>query len=245
MQAITRLMRRMVYNFIKINHDLMINGIKLDQIITTETATVDEYIENIVLMHKEDARTVVTMAMPLVLRINIGVVMFMTKDEVKSTSCEEVFKSKVQDFDYAPGDSLNFHEKKITVMLRPGHYDILYLNDYYLKDLQSYEMKFSQNPKIEEPIKYYYILHLTRNIENKKSFMIIGEYKKKSAEFHYMKCGCVIEIQFLFDIFIGIKKFDKSKCPKCKKQLSPDDAHITSFYKVFKEEYLPFGNFLQ
>lgn len=129
----------MVYNFLKLNHDLSINGIKLNEIICLELPTVNEYLENVVLMHKEDARSVVTMAMPLVLRVNISIVIFMANDTIKSDSCVETYESKNTSFGYAPLDSLDFHEETISVMLRPGHYDILYKNDYYSNTLKIYE----------------------------------------------------------------------------------------------------------
>lgn len=62
----------MIYNFIEVNHDVEINGMKIDEIFGT---TYKEFNENIVIKDGEDAKDAIYVVAPIVLRIQISIVM--------------------------------------------------------------------------------------------------------------------------------------------------------------------------
>lgn len=113
---------------------------KLADAISQDSATVQEFAENIVIQNYEDARTIITLILPLVLRIQINILIFDVEDKVKKTSKEETFPSRTENLNYVLNDSLDFHDDIITVMYRPGHYEILYKGGYYENEIEKYDM---------------------------------------------------------------------------------------------------------
>lgn len=84
-------MRIAVGNFIKLNPDVKINGMALNEaVLFGDNILLDEFKENIVLQNNEDARTVVFAIAPVVLRIQIDIVVLQLTGRV--TVFNDLFK---------------------------------------------------------------------------------------------------------------------------------------------------------
>ncbi|MDR3547057.1 MAG: hypothetical protein P4M11_02060 [Candidatus Pacebacteria bacterium] len=77
-------MRRLIYNFMRANRDFRVNGLPISA--AADTGSLDTYMEEVVLKQGEDARDLVFPIMPLLLRINIGIVLLDTKDKTNVLS---------------------------------------------------------------------------------------------------------------------------------------------------------------
>ncbi|MDR3549488.1 MAG: hypothetical protein P4M11_14685 [Candidatus Pacebacteria bacterium] len=141
--AVTRFVRRMVFNFILNNDDFVISGLSIANIEAVERMSLSKYLMNVVLLDGEDARLLVISIAPLVLRINIGTVLLDMQDKRVRGVTEQVYPARAKGFDYKEDDRLNFHDDTIYLLLKPGHYDILYKRDYFEKSLGQYDQDYA------------------------------------------------------------------------------------------------------
>eukprot|EP00829_Urostomides_striatus_P009317 TRINITY_DN2043_c0_g1_i1.p1 TRINITY_DN2043_c0_g1~~TRINITY_DN2043_c0_g1_i1.p1 ORF type:complete len:184 (+),score=22.29 TRINITY_DN2043_c0_g1_i1:237-788(+) len=146
--ALQRILRIAISNFIKINSDVKINGLLLsDAILTGDGKIPQEYVQYVVLEDLQDARSLVFVIAPIVLRIQIDTLILELKDDTTPITIQE-YPSEIELIDNKQDDSLNFHKEKITVLYKPGHYDILYRE----RDIREYPL-LSQYDKLIEPQK--------------------------------------------------------------------------------------------
>ncbi len=137
--ALIRYMRRLAYNFIQNNRRFAINGLPIEEIVGVESETLDSYSENVILKQYEDARHLVFSILPLVLRVNLCIMLLDMKDKKVKQTVKEVYPAKVENFAYFKGDTLDLQQDTIYVLLKPGHYDILYKDEYYKTELMEYD----------------------------------------------------------------------------------------------------------
>ena len=128
-QALIKLARWLVANFLLYNSDFSINEIPITDAIMAEEMNVEEYMNNIVLCMGEDAKNLILYIMPIVLRINIKLVLMDLGKEVAHNYIETI-PSRVPYISYTTDDSLNLHDETICILLKPGHYDALYEDEY-------------------------------------------------------------------------------------------------------------------
>ena len=75
-----RLLRLVVANFLSINSDLEINGLRIDTAINTDDPNVEHFIEQTVKTQGVDAKSVVFIAAPLVFRISLDTLVLDSSD---------------------------------------------------------------------------------------------------------------------------------------------------------------------
>jgi hypothetical protein len=71
------------FNFLKLNSDFEINGLSLENSVSSEFSTLEDYTQSVVTKPNEEARLVVINVLPLVLRIALNCVLLDPKDSRK------------------------------------------------------------------------------------------------------------------------------------------------------------------
>ena len=130
-------LRKLGKNFIMAHKDIEMNGLPLEMApIVEEVAGATDlngYIKNILMKMNEDAQGVLLSLLPICLRINVDIVNIDTS--VKSRNKKELWiqiqegKSILPDLSLKINDSLNFHDKRIFVIRKDGHYDAIFHKD--------------------------------------------------------------------------------------------------------------------
>jgi len=146
-------MKYAISTFLKLNEDIRLGGPALKDIVrSNEISNVQDFIEKVVDKMGESARTAVPIVTPLVLRCNLEVVYLDVADKVKTFSILP-YKSKANGYDFKLKDHLNFHDKTLYLLLKPGHYDLLLQtkNDYDNEFLEL--MKIRVTKDLEEEMK--------------------------------------------------------------------------------------------
>jgi hypothetical protein len=75
------LMRCLIYNFLKTNHNLELAGLRIITALSAEYATVNEYCEYEVIVNYTDAKGLILNLLPIVLRHPIQVVVADLNDD--------------------------------------------------------------------------------------------------------------------------------------------------------------------
>lgn len=76
------MLRRMIHTFISLNKSIKLQDINIQEGIQPDAKSIEEYLENIVLKEREEARTIIIVITPLVLRISLEVILLDFYDEV-------------------------------------------------------------------------------------------------------------------------------------------------------------------
>ena len=127
--ALIRFLRRCVFNFLKLNENFVINDIPLKTVILEDANSMEEYRNKIVLQDGEDARNLILVVLPLVLRIGINIVELDLKDK-RNDNFTQLYEATAPKYYFSLKDSLNLHQDSISILLKPGHYDGIYKKIY-------------------------------------------------------------------------------------------------------------------
>eukprot|EP00830_Metopus_es_P005767 TRINITY_DN1551_c0_g2_i1.p1 TRINITY_DN1551_c0_g2~~TRINITY_DN1551_c0_g2_i1.p1 ORF type:complete len:422 (-),score=80.28 TRINITY_DN1551_c0_g2_i1:60-1325(-) len=149
-RALIRFLRYKMGNFLKINYDLNMGGIDFQTVMMSEASSVDEYIARFILEDNQDAKTIAFNVCALVLRTQIDVVILDAKDAEFDKTVMESYNAITDEFDYTLKDGLDWHKKSITVLLKPGHYDLLYTH----KDLEEFPAFGKYDRDLDHYLKY-------------------------------------------------------------------------------------------
>jgi hypothetical protein len=118
-----------------INSRLKINEVALTDAIQSEYANMGEYVEYTIFPEREDARLLSIIVAPLVLRISIEcVVVDVTSEGFSDKIVTEFVNARVPGFEHRLPDALNFHDRHLCVLFKPGHYDIIYPSEYVCRN---------------------------------------------------------------------------------------------------------------
>ena len=120
--SLIRLLRRMNYNFIEVNHDIAIKGMMFEKMLKLPY---QEFNENVVIKDGEDATIAIYPIASIVLRIQISIVICDVRD-VRPNLPIQTYQPENQSIDFKIDDSLNFHKRSLAVLYKQGHYDIIY-----------------------------------------------------------------------------------------------------------------------
>ena len=131
--AFIKMLRYFVFNFCKFTPDFTFNDLSIRTTIEeVEGMPLETFCEQEILMLGVDARSVILLILPLILRINIKTVLLDLQAKQPDTrdNFTETYYSTSPDMTYRLEDSLNFHNKDIYICLKPGHYDALYSYEF-------------------------------------------------------------------------------------------------------------------
>jgi len=145
------MLRWMVYNFLQNNKTAKIHEFDIEECILSDASSLKEYLTEIVLKEREEARTLIIAIAPIVLRINLQVALFDLRVE-KNTEIL-TYEAKDKGNEIYESDSLNLHDEWIHIMLKYGHYDLLYLDKEikkfpFLLEYDKTPMKLYYNPSL-------------------------------------------------------------------------------------------------
>lgn len=93
-----------------------------------------------------EAQDLIVELLPIVLRISIRTII-LDKSAGNGGILEHVKRPFIGKEKVWYNDSLNLHEAKLTILLKPGHYDILYSKEF----LKETEIGNLEEDKIEKP----------------------------------------------------------------------------------------------
>ena len=119
------LFRQILDNFMELNEELDLNGITIANSMIAENLSVNEFRQQVILKEKEEAVGVLLYVLPIVLRIQINIIYVDFKNPKTKNSLQH-FPSSAPNLTIKYPDALNLHEETINIILKPGHYDILY-----------------------------------------------------------------------------------------------------------------------
>eukprot|EP00826_Nyctotherus_ovalis_P032106 TRINITY_DN25926_c0_g1_i1.p1 TRINITY_DN25926_c0_g1~~TRINITY_DN25926_c0_g1_i1.p1 ORF type:complete len:353 (+),score=72.81 TRINITY_DN25926_c0_g1_i1:457-1515(+) len=118
-------MKYAVATFIELNEDICLGGTSIDVIVNDGVIkSAQKFVKIVVEPMGESARTLIPIVTPLVLRCNINSIYLDPADkkfEFSDMNCVSTTKG----FDFRWADPLNFHDKTLYLLLKPGHYDLL------------------------------------------------------------------------------------------------------------------------
>ncbi len=149
-------LRHMVARFLERNSKIVVNGLSLEAAVRNEFLAMDEFVRNVVLPPRTDARLIVIAVTPLVLRISLDCVVVDLQDrDTADKLVVETFSARAAGLDHTRGDGLDLHAETLAVMMGPGHYDILYprvvVQGTVGTVLSSYDLDLNR-PKVESKV---------------------------------------------------------------------------------------------
>ena len=194
--AVIKMLRYLVSNFVLINPDFTFNDLSIRTTIEiVEGMTLDTFCKNEILKLGVDARSIILLILPLVLRINIITVLLDLQAKQPDTrdNFTETYCSISPNMIYRLEDSLNFHNKDIYICLKPGHYDALYTHEFMEQEYPQiknycldayYDIQAIEREKKRNAIKYIFkkeddIFGIIIEAVRKQSFEVVVEEEKR------------------------------------------------------------------
>ena len=117
----------MVNNFLSRNKDKKLRDLDINESIMIDSDSLKEYQDNIVLKERVDARTLIIGITPVVLQVNLKVIIFDSQEEKNTGTL--IYEAKMKGIEMYKTEHIGLEDQCITVILKYGHYDLLYSNE--------------------------------------------------------------------------------------------------------------------
>ena len=131
----------------------------------------------------EDARDFIINLTPLMLRVSLEVVFMDTNRNGQMEMQRQLYAAETPDFFLEVDDSLNLHSTVLSVILKGGHYDIIYRNHWN----EMLDPCIKREKEIHEILTEHLTTHTPRSVELKNATETTVEQAEESKETGFSK----------------------------------------------------------
>ena len=182
--ALTMLCRNLTASFMRTQGNILINGLSIMHAIGDQYSMVEDFVQNCVLVNKEDAKTIVFSIVPLAFRINLCILNFDVKEEAELLLRLVKYPSETGTTKLVMHDCLDLHDESIMVLFSPGHYMALYSTELAKKYpvIGRYDqMNFDELMGVEPEVKAL-VQEAVPKLDYLKEERNVGDNKLKRSE---------------------------------------------------------------